>query len=275
MSGQRASARAHLAADGTRLAVHETGAGAATVFQHGLCGDARQPYELFPHRAGRRLVTLECRAHGESATGPEDAFSIARFADDLAGFMDAERLGRAVVGGVSMGAAVALRLAVRRPDLVRALVLVRPAWVADAAPANMRPNAEAGRLLAHHPPGRARALFEASGTAARLAADAPDNLASLRGLFSREPAAVTAALLRAIAADGPGLTEGEVAAVRVPALVVGCGRDVVHPLATAERLAALLPHPRLVRVTPKGDDRRRHVGEVCAALDAFLLEVAL
>ena len=49
--------------------------------------------------------------------------------------------------------------------------------------------------------------FEASETARLLAEIAPDNLASLRGFFSREPQAITAALLQAIAADGPGVSE--------------------------------------------------------------------
>lgn len=101
-----------------------------------------------------------------------------------------------------------------RPEVVRALVLARPAWVLESAPANMRPNAVVGDLLRRYPPAEACARFEESDRARQLEAEAPDNLASLRGFFAREPAAVTSELLLRIAADGPGVAAQDVAALR-------------------------------------------------------------
>ena len=263
------------APDGTRLAVDTAGEGQVVVFQHGLGGDAAQAAESFPAAPGRRRLTLECRAHGGSEAGPTDAFGIARFTEDLAGLLDsgAAGPGPVVVGGVSTGAAIALRLAVTRPDLVRALVLSRPAWVTEPGPPNCAPIAEIGRFLAESDPTTARERFLASETAAALRRDSPDNLASLTGFFDREPPDVTAALLLAITADGPDVTEAEVAAVTLPALVIGCERDVVHPMAMAERVAALLPNARLAKVHPKSDDRARHFAEVRAEIDRFLRDV--
>ena len=94
-----------------------------------------------------------------------------------------------------MGAAIASRLAVTRPELVRGLILVRPAWATQAAPDNMAPNAEVGALLARYPADEARAIFAAGATAKRLAVVAPDNLASLMGFFGRSAQADTARLL--------------------------------------------------------------------------------
>ena len=111
------------------------------------------------------------------------------------------------MAGISMGAAISLRLAVHRPEVVRGLILARPAWITASAPANQSPNLEVGRLLADLSQENARRAFETSETARHLAEVAPDNLASLRGFFSREPQAITAALLQAIAADGPGVSE--------------------------------------------------------------------
>ena len=124
------------------------------------------------------------------------------------------------------------------------LVLARPAWVDGAAPANMQPNALVGELLERFAPAEALARFEASEAARHLAAEAPDNLASLRGFFSREPRAVTSALLRRIPADGPGVGLRELAALRVPTLVLGTARDLVHPLSHVEALAAAIPGSR-------------------------------
>src|SRR4051794_39313163 len=101
------------------------------VFQHGLCGAEPQVAEvLLPDPAYRRL-TLECRGHGRSPAGPLDRLSIATFADDLAALIEQRVGGPVVLGGISMGAAIASRLAVPRPDLVRAVILARSAWVTE------------------------------------------------------------------------------------------------------------------------------------------------
>jgi pimeloyl-ACP methyl ester carboxylesterase len=268
MSGRTTFERA-----GLSLSVVESGSGRRMIFQHGLCGDAAQPQELFPAGGGWSCLTLECRGHGASEAGAPDAFSIATFADDVAALAVARGGGPVVIGGVSMGAAIALRLAVLRPDLVSGLVLVRPAWFIEKAPANMAPNAEVGRLLAQHEPDEARTLFEASPMAAVLAREAPDNLASLRGFFTRQPIATTAALLTAISADGPGVSRETLAALAVPTLVIGHGEDFIHPLAHAEALAAEIPAARLVRITPKAVSRERYVHEARAALSDFLKEI--
>ncbi|MFB2552501.1 alpha/beta fold hydrolase [Ensifer soli] len=260
----------HHTEDGVALSVTEEGDGAPFVFQHGLCGDAAQPGQVFPDGAGFRRVTVECRGHGASEAGPFDRLSIRTFADDIAGYMDASGLAPAVVGGISMGAAIALRLAVTRPELVRALVIARPAWVVDEAPENMRPNLEAGDLITRFPPQEARRRYEASPATARLEEEGPDNLASIRGFFTREPRDVTAALLTRISADGPGVSETEVQAIAVPTLVIGHRLDVVHPLAHAQAIAALIPSARFVEITPKAGDAAAYRADFHAALADFL-----
>ncbi|KQT54550.1 alpha/beta hydrolase [Aureimonas sp. Leaf454] len=257
--------------DGTRLHLDDAGGqGLPVVFQHGLCGDAGQTREAFPSDPRFRRLTLEMRGHGLSEPGDPERLSIATFTGDLAHAIEEQGLGPLVVGGISMGAAIALRLAAKRPDLVSGLVLVRPAWIVADAPTNMAPNAEVGALLSAHEPDDARAIFDAGETAARLAATAPDNLASLRGFFSRRPVAVTSTLLSRISADGPGVDETDLARLAVPTLVIGHERDAVHPLGHAEALAKLIPHARLATITPKATDKTAYLRDVHRALGAFL-----
>lgn len=268
-----------LVRDGVTLAAWDAvRGGVPVVFQHGLCGSAQQTAEAFPDHtddADLRLLTLECRGHGSSEAGPAESLSIATFADDVIALIEREALGPVIVGGISMGAAIALRIAVRRPDLVRGLILARPAWVTDAAPANMRPNAEVGALLANFTPlpsltpEQARAQFEQGATARQLAAEAPDNLASLLGFFARQPRSVTAELLQRISADGPGVSADEVRAIAVPALVIGHEADAIHPLAHARSLAALLPRSEFVQITPKSVSREAYVHDMHTAIRRF------
>lgn len=260
--------RQTLLRDGVSLTWYDSGGSATPIlFQHGLCGDINQTREAIP--ASLRLITLECRAHGASEPGPLENLSIATFADDIAALITERGLGPIILGGISMGAAIATRLAVHRPDLVRALALARPAWIATAAPPNLQPNAEVGALLAQMPPDAARTTFRASPTYDQLAKTAPDNLASLLSFFGREPIATTAALLQAIATDGPGITEPDLAALTVPTLVIGTRHDAIHPLPMAERLAALIPGAKLLEATPKSIDKPGYLADLHTALAAF------
>ena len=260
-----------LTRNGLRLAVHGGGdSGPALVFQHGLCGDAAQATEAMAGLAPQRWASLECQGHGASELGPSP--SIADFADDVAALIETLP-GPVVLGGISMGAAIACRLAVTRPDLVRALVLVRPAWVCDAAPASIAPNAEAGALMSRMPAGQARPAFAASLTAQRLAQEAPDNLASLMGFFDRAPQAETARLLTLISADGPGITPAELGALTLPTLVCATSEDAIHPLAQAKALAGLIPGARLVHLPAKGRDKPGHLAALAAAMTRFIKDI--
>jgi pimeloyl-ACP methyl ester carboxylesterase len=257
-----------------RLHFEESGSGRAVLFQHGLGADATQVAEVFTAEPPCRRITLECRGQGRSDPGPPAELSIRTFGDDLAFLADSLGIKQAVVGGISMGAAIALRLAVVRPDLVSGLILARPAWLFDRAPDNMRPYGVVGELLAGRDPAAARDAFERSDVAGKLAREAPDNLASLLGFFDRPAPATTSVLLTAIAADGPGVDEAEVRRIAVPTLVIGHADDLVHPLAYARRLAATIPGARLAEITSKVADRRRYVAEFRSALSTFLIDFA-
>ena len=188
---------------GARLGGLDRGNGLPVVFQHGLGGDEAQVAEVFPDGEGFRRLTLECRGQGRSAAGDPVEFSIATFADDVLAFARSRGVDRFVVGGISMGAAIALRIAVLCPEQVIAVVLARPAWVWQPAPANMQVYAELARHLGNPDIQQALADFEGSTTAQRLAQEAPDNLASMRKFLAVPDREALAALLSAISATAP------------------------------------------------------------------------
>jgi pimeloyl-ACP methyl ester carboxylesterase len=246
------------------------GVGLPVIFQHGLCGDARQTVEAFPRDQRFRRITIESRGHGGSEAGDPGLFSIRTFAADIVAFIEAHRLSPVIIGGISMGAASTLHIAVHWPEIVRGLILVRPAWIVASAPANNGPNREVGRLLADLSQEDARKRFEAGETARLLAEVAPDNLASLRTFFSREPQAITAALLQSIASDGPGVSEEDLRNLETPTLIVGHEIDYIHPLSYATTLSQLIPRSQLVRITPKAVSKAAYLEDLHKAITNFL-----
>ena len=169
-----------------QLSLNRVGAGQPFLFMHGLCGAGRQAIELFPDQCGFECLALECRGHGKSSFGDINDLSIQQFANDAAVLLS-KLLGKnpIVIGGVSMGAAIALRLAVHYMPVIGGLVLVRPAWVDQHSPRNLAPHREISSLLADYDAAKARRLFE-SKPLARVAAKSPDNYTTLMSLFERQ-----------------------------------------------------------------------------------------
>lgn len=111
---------------GIRVRTFEGGSGPLLVLIHGFGGAAWNFAEVAPLLPGRRLLIPDLPGHGLSE--PLPAPTIAGFADVVAGLVDEP----AGVVGHSMGGVVALRLAERRPDLVRGLVLAAPAGISSS-----------------------------------------------------------------------------------------------------------------------------------------------
>jgi len=256
--------------DGIAFDYVDHGQGPAFLFQHGLGAQAQQPVELAGEELPVRLVAMSGRGHGATRPlGDPGLLAIDAFAEDLAALAFHLGLRRVIVGGISMGAAVALRLAVRQPALVERLVLVRPAWLTRPAP----PHLAILRLVARHLRDAGRegvAAFVAEPDYAQVLAQSPDNAASLRRQFEAERPEVRATVLERVLDCDPGVGEADLADLPMPALVIANGEDPMHPLALAERLAQLLPGASLRRVTSKSVDPVRHGDEVRHAITAFL-----
>jgi len=111
----------------TSLRYFVGGDGPALVLVHGFAGAASNWAVLAPLLArSHRLVVPDLPGHGGSTPLPA-APNLAGFADRVAAIMEREDAADAVVVGHSMGGIVSLRLAARRPELVRGLVLAAAA----------------------------------------------------------------------------------------------------------------------------------------------------
>ena len=108
---------------GGRLRYLAGGDGEPLLLVHGLGGAAANWLALAPLLLpGRRLLVPDLPGHGGSAPLPA-APSLNAYADRLGRLLDLDGAAPAAVVGHSLGGAVALRLAIRRPEPVRGLVL--------------------------------------------------------------------------------------------------------------------------------------------------------
>ena len=118
----------NLARDGIQFHYRDEGTGLPFIFQHGLGADVTQPFGLFQPPPGIRLIAFDVRGHGQTQPlGDAEKLCFQAFGEDLFALMNHLRIERAIMGGISMGAALALHFTLRWPERVAGLVLSRPA----------------------------------------------------------------------------------------------------------------------------------------------------
>lgn len=265
------SAVPHFTRDGIQFHYREVGAGRPFIFQHGLGADVSQPFELFKPPPGVRLIAFDARAHGGTRPlGDPGRLCFQSFGEDLLALMDHLSLERAIVGGISMGAALALHFTARWPERVEGLVLSRPAWLEAPCPWNVRMFGLVSGLLRKHGPGQGLAEFQRTREYLETRAQWPDVANSLSLQFQNPRAEESALKLERIIRDSPHPDRRAWAAVRVPALVLGNRLDPIHPFEYAEELARIIPGAELREITSKSVSLAQHNADVQRWLGEFL-----
>ncbi len=257
--------------DGIRFHYRDSGAGLPFVFQHGLGADLNQTFDLFRPPPGVRLLAFDCRAHGETRpVGPEDKVSVEQSTEDLGAFLDALGIEGAVVGGISMGAAIALRFALEHPARVLGLVLSRPAWLDESRADGMKVFSIIAEFIRQHGAWEGAKRYQDTKAYQQVRATSPDNAKSLLGQFAGPRADETVAKLERIPKYVPSHTRADWRRINVPTLVLANRQDEIHPFEFGEVLAREIPGAQFVELTPKAVSLARHGEDVQRALADFL-----
>lgn len=199
----------------------------------------QQPFELLT-AAGWRCISFDHRGSGESPVAPE-LITASAMTDDVVAVLDAYGVGRCVLGGESMGGAIAQLAVQRHPDRFTGLVLVDPA----EAVFNDRRAALAAGSRADYP-ATVRAFVE------RCVPESDSEHLKRWGrdiLLRAEPE--QAARLLEMWQDPPVSSPS---GITVATLIVHGGADAIVPVEYARELARLIPDCELVVL-----DRAGHV----------------
>jgi pimeloyl-ACP methyl ester carboxylesterase len=226
------------------LDVHDAGEGIPVVLLHGLTATHR--YVVMGskalERSGHRVIAYDARGHGRSE--PAEPYDYPALADDLERVLDERRIDRAVLAGASMGAHTLLRFALQRPDRVRALVAITPAY----DPANFPGDLERWDALADGlERGGVEGFVEAYGPITGPWADTTERVLRQRLSLHEHPEAIAQAL-RQVPRSRPFERLDELAGLRMPVVSVASRdeADPGHPLSVGEAYARTIPGARLV-----------------------------
>ena len=231
----------------SEINIIDRGRGPTLLCLHGIGSSSASFDPQFDELAAElRILAWDAPGYAGSAD-PEQPLDLDGFADAAATVLEQRTTGPAHVLGVSWGGVIAMRLAARRPDLVRSLVL------ADSSRGSGRDAEQAAAM-------RARA--------AELADLGPAEFARRRGprlVSGAAPAELVDRVIRTMAASvrlpGYGYAaasmadvdlSADLAAVKVPTLVL-CGlEDAVTGVAESQALAGGIPDAVFVTIRGAG-----------------------
>lgn len=241
------------------------------VFLHGLGGDLNQPRSLFGKPAGYQSVYFDCRAHGKTApVGPDNMLNFDQLAKDMVGLFTALQIKNPVLCGISMGAGIAVNIALRYS--VRGLVLIRPAWLDKPNPPNLAVFSLIARLLRERRVAEGKRNFMISSEYRYLQKIAPAVAGSLLGQFDDSWAVERCARLERMPASCPVARLADCQDIACPTLVAATDTDPVHPLEYGHILSKVIPSAKFVQIPSKSINPIEHVRELRKLLKAFLFK---
>ena len=266
---------ATLPIDGTTIYYEDSGPGSTgetLALSHGLLwGTELFAPQVAALRARYRCIAWDHRGQGRSGPERREHIGMELVWQDAVQLLEHLKTGPVHFAGLSMGGFVAMRMAARRPDLVRSLILLETS--ADPEPlenlARYRLLSKVTRLVGPRLVAKRVAAIMLGKTILGDPARAAE-LARFTTLMTRRRD-----IWRAVAGvvDRGGIYE-ELARITVPTLVVVGDEDVATPPAKAERLRAAIAGAQLVTIPRAGHSSTvEEPVAVTAAIERFLASV--
>jgi pimeloyl-ACP methyl ester carboxylesterase len=235
--------------NGAEIYYEERGSGPSLLFIHGMCGNANVWDGQIDRLSGRfRCVSYDRRGHSRSSLGDVEQRTVPMHGDDAASLIRALGLAPCLLVGSSGGARVAVDVMLRYPELLRGAVLSEPPLFAldseggaqiqadlrpllQQAMADGGPRAGVDAFFTYMCPGLWRAIDDGQREIYR--ANAAELLPDLQmPAYQVEPE--------------------DLAAVRVPCLVIQGDENHLVLRRIADRLAAGIPGAEVVVLEGSG-----------------------
>lgn len=244
-----------------------SGEGQPFIFQHGLSSNLQQPQQILSGLEGVRLISIDCPGHGQAPLPAGQQPSFQYYTDQLIQLIDQLEIEQTIIGGISMGSGISLQLALRAPERVKALVLVRPAWLDEENPATLHILAEAAKYIRQN---EGLKHFKRKPDFQKIAQSLPKAAESILGVFAETQRPEIPTVLQSMVQDRPFTDMSELEQIRQPCLIIANEDDPLHPFEMAEAIRECLPNSRMEKVISRYIDNEQHNKEVYQLVSKFI-----
>ncbi|MBQ6477910.1 MAG: alpha/beta hydrolase [Erysipelotrichaceae bacterium] len=240
--------------NGLRLEYRVTAGSIPFIFLHGLGGSTLQIEKLYEPIDDVSLILLNQEGHGNSEYNYSN-LSFDQLADDVIDLLDHLHVKKTYLAGISMGAAVALNLAIRHPERVRKLLLIRNAWVDQPIREEIR---SVYRDLADALKNKDREQFLNSDGYRYVRDISEYTRNSFLKPFEEEYNVRVYEKYLAIPKLVPIRSADDLKKLTMPVEIVACRNDLCHPYEYGIRLHELIPESGFTEVPDKDTDPKAH-----------------
>jgi len=258
--------------NGVELFYKESGSGETIVFSHGFLLDhsmfEAQRAILEPHF---RVIAYDHRGQGQSQdTG--NGQDMDTLSTDAAGLIQALNAAPCHFVGLSMGGFIGLRLAARRPALIRSLTLLNTGARREPWPSRIRFSFLAQMVRLFGPsPFSGIAVQELFGETTRRAPEQQSMLEEWQGRIRKRSRNAAEALLAV--ANRSEVADDELLAIQCPTLIIAGEEDTARPPRDSEYLKNVIPGSRLLIIPGCGHSSTLERPEAVTTAMMNMLEV--
>ncbi len=234
----------HTLINGAHLYWVERGAPEAVpvVFVHGFpFSHAMWDDQLEAAGIRYRAIAYDVRGHGQSDVG-DGQYTIEGHVDDLLALMEALKLDRPVVAGLSMGGYIVLRALERAQERFRAAVLCDTRSDADGNESKLRRFSVVDSIKRIGAEAFAREFVKSIFTPG-TAQQSPDAVAKIQRVIARTTPLSIAGTQLALASRTD--TTASLAGLRLPVLILVGEKDLITPVAAAQAMKERIPNAEL------------------------------
>ena len=246
------------------------GEGKPLIFLHGMGGSINQIKATYRPIEGIRLIVIDQQGHGQSSMDPQ-GISFRALVQDVITVADELGLDTFDIAGISMGAAVSLRVAIEHPLRVSRLCLIRNAW--GNGPMSDRFSTLFG-LLANYLEKQDYEGFVHHPMYLKLKSESEQATVSLRNFFTETAALKYPQKFKSIPMDRPFERWDQIDKLSTPALIFACHHDPVHPFELGQEIAAHLKNSTFYELVSKDIDTKAHLDALNHHLAHFLTDKA-
>ena len=265
--GKTAKSKSGIATTPLRYQRH--GDGPPLVFLHGLGAQRTQAEDVSAAVRGWEQITIDLPGHGDSAhIRAENTFAASAAA--VLELLESLEVHRFAIGGISMGAGIALRVALDAPDRVMGLILVRPAWTDRPGRPHIDLVADIGQWARIHGLAGAQVFLHSDPRFQAISRRHPLAAASISSAMRRLCENERWDVFEDFVDAHPIESLDELALITQPTLVVSTEMDDLHPTEIARTLSQALPNATLVSSPPRYEEPEAHQIFLSATITDFL-----